>query len=297
MLRIRKPAKILFLGEHSAVYGFPVIGATVPIYMDLVYRVSKNWKYLGKSSTRLNSLISFIVSNYNKVNPIEFVILSEIPIGVGLGSSASLSLCFAEYITSHFEYRDCNKILLANQIENIFHGKSSGMDIRLIDLGGTFYLEKKEDIFNSKKLKDSGFYFLIGAIKRDFTTKEIVVNLKKRLLSNADLFASIEKLGLAVSNAYAAFHNKDVYSLANEMNVAHYFLKRLGLSNDTLDWLISSGITLGALSGKLSGSGKGGAFIFLFESREKANTVQKELNNMLKNYKINLVLELKIIEA
>ncbi|MCD2320300.1 mevalonate kinase, partial [Borreliella burgdorferi] len=114
MLRIRKPAKILFLGEHSAVYGFPVIGATVPIYMDLVYSVSKNWKYLGKPSTRLNSLISFIVSNYSKVNPIEFDIISEIPIGVGLGSSASLSLCFAEYITSYFEYKDCNKILLAN---------------------------------------------------------------------------------------------------------------------------------------------------------------------------------------
>ncbi|AIJ30036.1 mevalonate kinase [Borreliella valaisiana] len=297
MLRIRKPAKILFLGEHSAVYGFPVIGATVPIYMDLLYSVSKNWKYLGKPSTKLDSLISFIVSNYSKVNPIEFAILSEIPIGVGLGSSASLSLCFAEYITSHFEYRDCNKILLANQIENIFHGKSSGMDIGLIDLGGTFYLEKKENFLSSKKIKDSGFYFLIGAIKRDFTTKEIVVNLKKQLLSNADLFVFIEKLGLTTSNAYISFQNKDVYSLANEMNVAHHCLKRLGLSNDALDWLISWGIKLGALSGKLSGSGKGGAFIFLFESREKANTAQKELNNMLKNSKINLVLRLKIIEV
>ncbi|WP_210360476.1 mevalonate kinase, partial [Borreliella garinii] len=204
---------------------------------------------------------------------------------------------FAEYITSHFEYRDCNKILLANQIENIFHGKSSGMDIGLIDLGGTFYLEKKENFLSSKKIKDSGFYFLIGAIKRDFTTKEIVVNLKKQLLSNADLFVFIEKLGLTTSNAYISFQNKDVYSLANEMNVAHHCLKRLGLSNDALDWLISWGIKLGALSGKLSGSGKGGAFIFLFESREKANTAQKELNNMLKNSKINLVLELKIIEV
>ncbi|WP_424632479.1 mevalonate kinase [Borreliella lusitaniae] len=295
MLIIRKPAKILFLGEHSAVYGFPVIGATVSIYMDLVYTVSKNWKYLGKPSTRLNSLISFIVSNYSKVNPIEFSVISEIPIGVGLGSSASLSLCFAEYITSHFEYRNCNKILLANQIENIFHGKSSGMDIALIDLGGTFYLEKKEDVFNPIKIKDSGFYFLIGAIKRDFTTKEIVTNLKKQLLSNSDLFVFIEKLGLTVRNAYASFKNKDIYSLANEMNIAYYCLKRLGLSNDTLDWLISNGIKLGALSGKLSGSGKGGAFIFLFESLQKANTVQKELNNMLKNSKINLLLELKLI--
>ncbi|WKC80054.1 mevalonate kinase [Borreliella tanukii] len=297
MLRIRKPAKILFLGEHSAVYGFPVIGATVPIYMDLIYNVSKNWKYLGKPCAKLNSLISFIVTNYSKVNPIEFAILSEIPIGVGLGSSASLSLCFAEYITSHFEYRDCNKVLLANQIENIFHGKSSGMDIRLIDLGGTFYLETKEDVLSSKKIKDSGFYFLMGAIKRDFTTKEIVVNLKKQLLLNDDLFVFIKKLGLAASNAYFSFKNKDVYSLANEMNIAHCCLKRLGLSNDALDWLISRGIKLGALSGKLSGSGKGGAFIFLFESREKANKVQKELNNMLKNSKINLVLGLKVIEA
>ncbi|PRQ90037.1 mevalonate kinase [Borreliella burgdorferi] len=297
MLRIRKPAKILFLGEHSAVYGFPVIGATVPIYMDLVYSVSKNWKYLGKPSTRLNSLISFIVSNYSKVNPIEFDIISEIPIGVGLGSSASLSLCFAEYITSYFEYKDCNKILLANQIENIFHGKSSGMDIRLIDLNGTFYLEKKENVLHSKKIKDSGFYFLIGAIKRDLTTKEIVVKLKKHLLSNAYLFVFIEKLGLAVSNSYASFQNKDVYSLANEMNIAQCCLKRLGLSNDTLDWLISEGIKLGALSGKLSGAGKGGAFIFLFESLIKANIVQKELNNMLKDSKIDLLLQLKVIET
>ncbi|WKC81891.1 mevalonate kinase [Borreliella tanukii] len=297
MLRIRKPAKILFLGEHSAVYGFPVIGATVPIYMDLIYNVSKNWKYLGKPCAKLNSLISFIVTNYSKVNPIEFAILSEIPIGVGLGSSASLSLCFAEYITSHFEYRDCNKVLLANQIENIFHGKSSGMDIRLIDLGGTFYLETKEDVLSSKKIKDSGFYFLMGAIKRDFTTKEIVVNLKKQLLLNDDLFFFIKKLGLAASNAYFSFKNKNVYSLANEMNIAHCCLKRLGLSNDALDWLISRGIKLGALSGKLSGSGKGGAFVFLFENLEKANKVQKELNNMLKNSKINLVLGLKIIKA
>ncbi|MBB6042673.1 mevalonate kinase [Borreliella yangtzensis] len=297
MLKIRKPAKILFLGEHSSVYGFPVIGATVPIYMDLIYSVSKNWKYLGNSSTRLDSLISFIVSNYSKVNPIEFDILSEIPIGVGLGSSASISLCFAEYITSHFEYRDCNKILLANQIENIFHGKSSGMDIGLVDLGGTFYLEKKENFLSSSEIKDSGFYFLIGAIKRDFTTKEIVVNLKKQLLSNSDLFVFIEKLGLTTNNAYVSFQNKDIYSLANEMNVAHQCLKSLGLSNDALEWLISRGIKLGALSGKLSGSGKGGAFIFLFESWEKANTAQKELNNMLKNSKINLVLGLKIIEA
>lgn len=75
---------------------------------------------LGKSSTRLNSLISFIVSNYNKVNPIEFDILSEIPIGVGFGSSASLSLCFAEYITSHFEYRDCNKIFWQIKLKTFF---------------------------------------------------------------------------------------------------------------------------------------------------------------------------------
>ncbi|QFI14785.1 mevalonate kinase [Borrelia sp. CA_690] len=294
MLRIRKPAKILFLGEHSAVYGFPVIGATVPIYMDLVYSVSRNWKYLGNPSSRLNSLINFIVSNYSKVNPIEFNVISEIPIGVGLGSSASLSLCFAEYITSHFEYRNFNKILLANQIENIFHGKSSGMDIKLIDLGGTFYLEKK-DILNLKKVKDSGFYFLIGAIKRDFTTKEIVFNLKKQLLSNADLFVFIEKLGLAVRNAYISFQNKDIYSLANEMNFAQYCLKRLGVSSDTLDWLINRGIKLGALSGKLSGSGKGGAFIFLFESLQKAHKVQEELNDILKTSKISLVLELRVI--
>ncbi len=88
-------------------------------------------------------------------------------------------------------------------------------------------------------------------------------------MSNSDLFVFIERLGLTVSNAYVSFQNKDVYSLANEMNVAHYCLKRLGLSNDVLDWLISEGIKLGALSGKLSGSGKGELLFFFLKVGKK----------------------------
>ena len=82
MFVIKKPSKIIFLGEHSAVYGFQPHNA---LYMHLVYMFSHSWKYLGAPSLKIDKVIHFINKRFNKVWPIEFLIFSEIQLGLVLG--------------------------------------------------------------------------------------------------------------------------------------------------------------------------------------------------------------------
>ncbi|BCR22098.1 mevalonate kinase [Borrelia sp. HM] len=296
MFIIKKPSKILFLGEHSAVYGFPVIGTTMPLYMQLVYTFSDSWRYLGVPSSKIDEIIHFININFDKVKPIEFLIFSQIPVGLGFGSSASLSLCFAEYIISHDEYKTYDKIVLAREIENIFHGSSSGMDILLIELGGTFYLEKKNDVFNFKKIEPCNFHFLIGAIKRECIVSEIISDLNHRLSLDNSQFAIIEKLGYIVRNSCVAFDKQNVNLLAYNMGVANNYLKSLGLSSDTLDYIIRRSLKFKALAGKFSGAGRGGAFILLFRDNHDASLCLRELSKDLDKNNIELTYKLQIFK-
>ncbi|AHH10881.1 mevalonate kinase [Borrelia coriaceae] len=294
MFIIKKPAKILFLGEHSAVYGFPVIGATLPLYMYLVYAFSDSWRYLGAPSLKIDEVIRFIDKNFNKVRPIEFLIFSQIPVGLGFGSSASLSLCFAEYIVGHDEYCTYDKILLAREIENIFHGKSSGMDILLVELDGTFYLENKNGALSYQKIAFCNFYFLIGAVKRECTTDKIISDLNYMISRDNNRFEIIKELGCIVKDSYFAFDKQDIVLLANNMSIANDYLNFLGLSSKILDYIINKGREFNALAGKLSGAGRGGAFILLFQDKNEASLCLEELSKDLDKSNINLVVPLRI---
>ncbi|AHH03685.1 Mevalonate kinase [Borrelia nietonii YOR] len=297
MFIIKKPSKILFLGEHSAVYGFPVIGATIPLYMHLVYTFSDSWKYLGVPSLKIDEVIYFINKRFNKVRPIEFLIFSQVPVGLGFGSSASLSLCFAEYIVSHDEYSTYDKILLAREIENIFHGRSSGMDILLVELDGTFYLERQNGTLSYLRISFCNFYFLIGAVKRECTTNKIISDLLYRISLDNNQFEIIKKLGCVARDSYVAFEKRDIALLANNMNVANNYLNSLGLSSGALDYVIERSRKFKALAGKLSGAGRGGAFILLFQNKNEASLCLEELSKDLDKNNIDLIFKLKIFKC
>ncbi|WP_024653360.1 mevalonate kinase [Borrelia persica] len=297
MFIIKKASKILLLGEHSAVYGFPVIGATMPFYMYFVYTFSNSWRYLGSSSSKIDEVISFISKKFSKVRPIDFLIFSQIPVGLGFGSSASLSLCFAEYILCHDEYSSCDKILLAKEIENIFHGKSSGMDILLVELNGTFYLENKNGVLSYQRIKFCNLYFLVGAVKRECDTSKIISDLNYRISIDNSQFDVIEKLGYIAEDSYNAFKMQDIDLLANNINIADSCLRSLGLSSNMLDYVIARGKKFKAIAGKLSGAGRGGAFILLFKDKNEAILCLEKLNRDLEQNNINLVFNLRLFEC
>jgi mevalonate kinase len=76
-----------------------------------------------------------LLANKSNVDGCEIICRSEIPVGAGLGSSASFSVCLAAAflllggkINKNFSLVDQKTInTLALESENIFHGQTSGV--------------------------------------------------------------------------------------------------------------------------------------------------------------------------
>lgn len=69
---------------------------------------------------------------------------NTIPLSAGLGSSAALSVATARWVLSACGLECGYGRELATQMENIFHGKSSGMDVSVISIGEPILFSMKE---------------------------------------------------------------------------------------------------------------------------------------------------------
>lgn len=73
-------------------------------------------------------------------------VTSDIPIGCGMGSSAATILCVMQALSQHMQMPLSREALyaLALQAENLQHGRSSGLDLRIALHGGCLYVRGDE---------------------------------------------------------------------------------------------------------------------------------------------------------
>lgn len=74
----------------------------------------------------------------------ELRIASTIPFGAGLGSSAALSVATARWVLSAHSLDRALERDLAREMENRFHGKSSGMDVAVVSIGEPIHFSMAE---------------------------------------------------------------------------------------------------------------------------------------------------------
>jgi mevalonate kinase len=71
-----------------------------------------------------------------------------------------------------------------------------------------------------------------------------------------------------VMRAIDAFKKKDMETLGELMNLNHALLYGVGVSDESLEWLINAARKAGALGAKLTGAGGGGCMIALAENEK-----------------------------
>lgn len=120
--------------------------------------------------------------------PLQVTVTTQLPIGAGLGSSASYSVCLAASLLaicgriSPSNLLNDDDLALINkwafEAEKILHGKPSGIDNAVCTYGGAL-LFKNGEVFEKLSLIPSIEIMLINTkISRD--TKALVANVKKR---------------------------------------------------------------------------------------------------------------------
>lgn len=145
--------KWILSGEHAVIRGhgalvFPVTDKTLTFKFTPLTRNELFIKttYLGKHDSNIENIITDIILQAFKLAEIdannicgEITINSDIPAGIGMGASAALCVAItrwlkhADYITDIYTF--------AKQLENFFHGQSSGLDIAGVGAEGGVYFQ------------------------------------------------------------------------------------------------------------------------------------------------------------
>ncbi|MEM0481599.1 MAG: mevalonate kinase [Nitrososphaerota archaeon] len=280
------PAKVIFCGEHYVVYGGRAIACAIPkrAYATVTRRsdsllsiesqdakISAVWKgdKLVRSSdqsapTRLRPLKVMIdrISEMYGVKGFSVVIKSQIPRGMGLGSSASVSLAVASACLSAVGHEATRSDVLeiATISESEIHYRASGVDLAASLTGGFISyvrgerprpipVEEKFNIIlvSTKKGRRTG-----SIVKQVSTLREQFINVFDRLrIVNDEIAAEME----------VALRNLRFERLGSLFTIQHNLLKTIGVSNKTLDEAVEYALKGGALGAKLTGAGGGGCVI------------------------------------
>ncbi|MBI2027505.1 MAG: hypothetical protein HYS98_06875 [Deltaproteobacteria bacterium] len=195
-------------------------------------------------------------------------IRSSIPIQKGFGSSAALSIAITRAFKNinKLSFRE-SKLELAQKIESFFHGRSSGLDITVVAHERPLYFKSLQEFsFISSRISD---FVIVDSGPRK-NCKEMVEHIQS-MRTNASKKWEMEVVGPMNEICTTLRHcleGGDEQSVAESINWNHLILKKLELSTPRIESILEHARKEGALAGKVSGAGGGGAVALLAKKGE-----------------------------
>jgi len=272
------PGKIILFGEHFVVHGTKAILAAID------KRVTVTSSFTENKTIRVNSKLGTldvpISSSYKEVknefrpfvylankmidsnqnaNGLEITIDSDIPIGVGLGSSSACCVAAAGSIFGLFKEWSSEEILkISIEAEKTIFPDTSGADCTVCTYGGMIEYPSIEKIGNTFDLN-----LLIVNSMIPHNTKNSVEKVNKFKENNEERFSQLCDLETKlIDEVITAMKNNDTTTFGLKISENQKYLEEIQVSNDTLRDMISylKEISLGT---KITGAGDGGCIIAL----------------------------------
>ena len=270
-------SKIILIGEHSVVYGYPAIAIPLKkIEIECTIEEAKSNFFYDETDT-LSVAIFTALKYLKKENvKIKYKITSQIPQKRGMGSSAAVSIAAIRAIFNYFGENLEDELLekLVNTAEIVAHKTPSGLDaktclsdkaIRFVKNKGFSYIDLNLDAY--LVIADTGIYGNTG---------EAIQNVKN-LGSKAEL--SLKKLGRLtdemtriltgnIENKEEKIRREKISKIGEIMTAANTELGKLNITIEKTELFVKTAIENGAAGAKISGGGLGGCVIALAENLE-----------------------------
>ena len=275
------PAKIILFGEHFVVHGTKAILAAIDkrVTVTTTFTENKTIKInseLGTIEVPISSsheevknefrpfvyLANKIINSAQNVSGLEITIDSDIPIGVGLGSSSACCVAAVASICGLFKELSSEEILgMSIEAEKTIFPDTSGADCAVCTYGGMIEHPSIEKIDNTFDLN-----LLIANSMIPHNTKNSVEKVNKFKENDEERFSQLCDLETKlIDEVITAMKNNDATTFGLKMSENQKYLEEIQVSNDTLRGMISSlkEISLGT---KITGAGDGGCIIALVKN-------------------------------
>jgi len=281
------PGKIILFGEHFVVHGTKAILAAIDKRVTVTSTFTENKtikvnSQLGTIEVPISSsheevksefrpfvyLANKIINSEQNVSGLEITIDSDIPIGVGLGSSSACCVAAVASICGLFKELSSEEILgMSIEAEKTIFPDTSGADCAVCTYGGMIEHPSIEKIDNTFDLN-----LLIANSMIPHNTKNSVEKVNKFKENDEERFSQLCDLETKlIDEVITTMKNNDATAFGLKMSENQKYLEEIQISNDTLRDMISSlkEISLGT---KITGAGDGGCIIALVKD-ENMNKV------------------------
>lgn len=227
---------------------------------------------------------AFLLASSKEVTSHAFVlsIESTIPAERGMGSSAAVSVAVVRAIFDFFKtpLSDATLWDIVQGAETISHGNPSGVDTATTSGTHPVFFQKEQELQTLEL--DMPAYLVIADSGVTGNTKQAVHHvstLQERIIdptTNETGSDAVQSIGAIVQDTKTAIETKDPLKLGQLMNSNHDRLKKLGVSHDIIEALVSTAHENHALGAKVTGGGLGGCMIALVATENDALHLQEQ---------------------
>lgn len=289
---VSAPSKLHLSGEHAVVYGKPVIlvATSKRLYVTLEKQNAKckTQNEIGKIKNELHYLAKIVKLFEKKYetaidNNVNLTVHSDIPIGVGMGSSAALAVAtigaLSQWIGREWNPLEINE--LAFEAEKIQHHNPSGGDNTIATYGGLLWYRKELDFLKTfwllpfKIPRDFSSFMLINTGRLESTGELVQIVGEKVKKSTSSIMRIMSDIEVTTKQIAQYIHDENEPEFLGALKENQKYLEELGIVSTVTRKLIREIESVGGVA-KVTGAGgiKGGSGVIIAVHKNPNKLIQ-----------------------
>ena len=284
-IKVSAPGKLLLLGDHAVVYGYPCLVTAVDkrLYVEAEIIDDENDDIITpqvKESRFVLESIAYFKEQFQIKQSVRIKTKGDFSHQVGLGSSSAVTVATFKALGLLFNKQMSLDELfqMSYRVNLLIQGVGSGFDIAAATYGETLEYVVGGKVIEPLHIKSLPLVVGYSGTKADtpFYIRRVAEAFKSKKEEMEKIFKSIQIL---VESAKGGLVSGDFSLVGKCMNENQKLLVQLGVSTPKLDKMIISAIDAGAYGAKLSGAGGGDCMIALVDEKKRLN-VEKSIEQV-----------------